>query len=76
MTSPGIGFITWRNSGLAPKEFETTDKYRRKMTVVWGKPSIYISNDDPRLHKDMTDDMRHWLQETLSTKLLMINFIN
>ena len=54
----------------AQKEFETTDKYRRKMTVVWGKPSIYISNDDPRLHKDMTDDMRHWLQENVIYQII------
>lgn len=54
----------------AQKEFETTDKYRRKMTIVWGKPSIYVSNDDPRLHKDMTDDMRNWLQENVIYQII------
>lgn len=54
----------------AQKEFETTDKYRRKMTIVWGKPSIYISNDDPRKHKDMTDDMKAWLQENVIYQII------
>lgn len=29
------------------REFTTTDKYRHKRTVTWGKPCIYISNDRP-----------------------------
>ena len=31
----------------AQKEFTVTDKYRKKKTVHWGKPSIMLMNDDP-----------------------------
>ena len=31
----------------AQKEFVITDKYRKKKTVKWGKPSIMLMNDDP-----------------------------
>jgi len=31
----------------AQKEFEVTDKYVRKMTVHWGKPCIWLSNENP-----------------------------
>lgn len=30
----------------AQREFTLTDKYRRKQTVLWGKPSIFLCNDD------------------------------
>jgi hypothetical protein len=29
-------------------EFVTGDKYMRKQRIKWGKPCIYICNDDPR----------------------------
>lgn len=35
----------------AQKEFVLTDKYRKKLTVRWGKPSIILSNEYP-LFKD------------------------
>lgn len=33
------------------KQFYATDKYKGKKLIHWGKPSIYISNDDPRQDK-------------------------
>ena len=30
------------------QEFTTTDKYARKRKIIWGKPSIWLSNNDPR----------------------------
>jgi len=30
------------------KCFVVTDKYRKKKTVQWGKPLIWINNEDPR----------------------------
>lgn len=30
----------------AQKQFTMADKYTRKRTVVWGKPSIYCMNND------------------------------
>jgi len=32
------------------KEFEVTDKYVRKLTLKWGKPCIWLSNDNPCLN--------------------------
>lgn len=31
------------------QEFTTTDKYAKKRKVIWGKPCIWLSNDDPRM---------------------------
>jgi len=33
-------------------EFEISDKYKRKQTIIWGKPCIVVSNDLPDF-KDM-----------------------
>lgn len=33
------------------KQFYATDKYKGKKLIYWGKPSIYIANEDPRLDK-------------------------
>jgi len=30
----------------AQKEFTATDKYHRKISITWGKPLIFICNDD------------------------------
>lgn len=30
------------------KEFVIGDKYMRKQRIMWGKPSIYLGNTDPR----------------------------
>lgn len=35
----------------AQKEFEVTDKYKGKRHFEWGKPSVWIMNDDPTTHK-------------------------
>ncbi|TGO48821.1 hypothetical protein BOTNAR_0458g00100 [Botryotinia narcissicola] len=32
------------------KEFIVTDKYRSKQKITWGKPSIFISSEDPRMN--------------------------
>lgn len=31
----------------AQYEFTVTDKYRKKQKVMWGKPTIWLSNDNP-----------------------------
>nr|WAE43014.1 MAG: replication associated protein [Cressdnaviricota sp.] len=41
----------------AQREFEATDKYRAKRTLIWGKPSIILSNEMP-CFKDW-----NWIQE-------------
>lgn len=42
------------------KEFTITDKYRRKRTIKWGKPSIVISNDDNDPWKEMSFSDKEW----------------
>lgn len=41
------------------QQFYVTDKYRGKQLVYWGKPAIYLSNDDPREDKGAD---RVWLE--------------
>ena len=38
--------------------FTITDKYMKKKTISWGKPCIYISNDDPFMDRGIDID---WL---------------
>lgn len=42
-------------------QFNCSDKYTKKRVIKWGKPSIYISNDDPllTLRSDVNTD---WIQ--------------
>ena len=43
------------------KEFYVTDKYKGKQLVVWGKPSIWLNNVDPREEQGIRDDEVEWL---------------
>ena len=40
-------------------EITINDKYRRKKTIEWGKPSIYLSNEDPREGRKKVE--RDWI---------------
>jgi len=40
----------------AQKTFTVTDKYRKKRTINWGKPLIWIGNEDPRNGKNVDRD--------------------
>lgn len=40
----GFNYKSWLGGQL---HFNVTDKYVKKMEINWGKPSIYITNDDP-----------------------------
>lgn len=40
-------------------EFTLTDKYKRKTKFHWGKPCIWLANDDP--HLDTHVDL-NWLE--------------
>lgn len=42
----------------AQKRFTVTDKYRKKKTITWGRPMIWIGNDDPRTN-DKVD--KEWM---------------
>jgi hypothetical protein len=41
-------FPHWKCFIGCQREFVLTDKYRGKQTLKWGKPCIWIGNDDPR----------------------------
>lgn len=44
----GIEYFPQYKSWLGgQKQFYSTDKYRKKQLVSWGKPTIWLSNDNP-----------------------------
>ncbi|QCX35071.1 replication-associated protein [Blackfly genomovirus 8] len=58
--SGGIEFFPSYKSWLGhQQEFTCTDKYRGKKRVYWGKPAIYLCNNDPRDDKGAD---RAWLE--------------
>ena len=50
-----IGYKQWLGGQW---QFTTTDKYHKKKTIQWGKPCIYISNDNPYMDPKIDSD---WL---------------
>jgi len=44
------------------KQFYVTDKYKGKKLVDWGKPSIWINNEDPRQEFGVRADEVEWLE--------------
>lgn len=51
-------------------EFNLTDKYRRKRSVIYGKPWIYCMNED-NWDKVLVDPIYNWLM--LNAKVVFIN---
>lgn len=52
-------FKTYKAWLGAQEEFTVTDKYKKKRKFTWGKPTIYITNNDPSLF-----NIDHaWIQE-------------
>jgi hypothetical protein len=45
------------------REFAITDKYKRKRTIKWGKPTIVISNDDTDPWIRLNRNQREWYSE-------------
>nr|WAE42563.1 MAG: replication associated protein [Cressdnaviricota sp.] len=45
------------------KEFTISDKYTRKKTIYWGKPCIFLCNDDLDVYN--TCDERLWLKDNV-----------
>lgn len=57
----GIKFFPQYKSWLGMQlEFYCTDKYRRKQLVKWGRPCIWLANEDPRGAGDSVD--YDWLE--------------
>lgn len=40
----------------AQKSFTVTDKYKGKTTIEWGRPTIWLSNDNPGVGGDVDID--------------------
>ncbi|QIA59410.1 replication initiation protein [Fusarium graminearum gemytripvirus 1] len=55
------GFSSFPNykQWFGQREFVATDKYKGKQRVMWGKPCIYIANEDPR--RTCTDIDWKWM---------------
>lgn len=43
------------------QQFYVTDKYKGKSFVTWGKPSIWLNNEDPREEHGIRSDEVEWL---------------
>lgn len=54
----GSGYKAWL--GGQP-DFTCTDKYAKKVTIDWGKPSIYLTNKNP--FQDLHPRDVAWLEE-------------
>lgn len=54
-------FPSWKSFMGAQKEFVLTDKYRRKKTVKWGKPTIWLQNPDTDMRRTLVRHM-DWLR--------------
>lgn len=44
----------------AQRQFTLTDKYRRKITVHWGKPLIFLCNRDSNFLYSLPEEERQW----------------
>jgi len=65
-----IEFLPQYKSWFGAQEcFVITDKYRKKRTVEWGKPLIWVNNDDPRNNSKVD---RNWME--LNSVFCFINY--
>lgn len=53
-------FPTYKGWFGGQREFTGTDKYRKKVQIMWARPIIWCSNDDPRQSGAVDVD---WLNE-------------
>lgn len=58
----------WKQFFGAQKEFVLTDKYKKKQKVLWGKPCIYLCNEEAN-PRDLLyfDSEKQWLDENTIT---------
>lgn len=62
--------VSWKDTALEHEgykawlggqdEFDCTDKYAHKSTIVWGKPCIFLTNNDP--YCDLSPDQIEWFE--------------
>jgi len=57
-----LKYVTnWKGWLGQQKEFITTDKYKGKKLIKWGKPVIWCSNEDPRDEFGLSGQDVEWL---------------
>ncbi|UDN67472.1 replication-associated protein [robinz virus RP_428] len=54
-------FPAWKSFFGCQKSFVLTDKYRKKRTVQWGKPCIWLCNDDGDPRRTLSGAESTWL---------------
>ncbi|QPB44148.1 putative replication initiation protein [Botrytis cinerea genomovirus 1] len=54
------GIASYKGWFGSQHEVVVTDKYRMKQRITWGRPSVFISNTDPR--DDLPRDQVKWLE--------------
>jgi len=55
-------FPAWKNFFGSQKRFVLTDKYRKKRTVEWGKPCIWLCNRDGDPRGALSGAELEWLR--------------
>ncbi|ORX44058.1 hypothetical protein BCR36DRAFT_373539 [Piromyces finnis] len=64
---------SWKCFFGGQKQFTLTDKYRGKRTVKWGKPMIWLSNED--LYKNLNIEHLNFLKKIVHVLFYKINYI-
>ena len=62
----GFGYVpSYKNWMGGQFEFTITDKYRKKRSIRWGKPTIWVCNTDPRLdwYKPGSSPDFEWMEQ-------------
>jgi len=54
-------FPQWKSFLGGQKQFVLTDKYRKKRTVKWGKPCIWLCNIDGSPGRALSRDELDWI---------------
>lgn len=54
-------FPQWKSFFGAQKSFVLTDKYRKKRTVSWGRPLIWVCNSDGHPKRTLSGAQLGWL---------------
>jgi len=53
----------WKSFLGGQHQFTITDKYMKKKSIIWGKPCIFVCNEDhdPRLDPKLSSSFIDWL---------------
>jgi len=65
-------FPQWKSFFGAQKRFVLTDKYRKKRTVEWGKPCIWVCNRDGDPRRVISGAELEWMH----VNTVMLDLVN